>query len=885
MLTARRAGLLLSLLALSGALAWGSPDDEADCERERATLFDEVRARRSDGPDVRRELIDRVRGVIGRYARTAPTCVGRLREHEVYLYLMDDRFEEMVSTSSAYLDGAGRATSVRSQVILRMQQAYALGRLGQTLESARASYAAASLAGDAPAVYGARALTEAGRIARMLGELDESEAYLRAALDLVEDSIDVAPGLADIKGLTLLSYSILTDLKLRDAVSDAERDSLVALLDERTAAGLAVLSTTGQPAGHRSVVLSLSAVAAAHQGDLERARRRIREAPALAREAGLLAPEALFEALMAEGRIAEIEGDMAAAADAYRRGRDEALRLGSPRNEAAALEHLGLLEERRGRWAEAAGYFEQAIERREIERDRLGLDDWSSSAFATMQRPYRGLVRTQLATGDVRGAFRTLDQTRARYLRDLLRYQTIRATLRSETRRQIDSVVERLSETRLAFLRAATPEERAAHRFETSAYQQEIAELTATAPLDSLPELDLGALQAQLATEGRVLVTYFVDDARSAAFVLTPDTLVSVPLEATRATVRAQLEAVGWPWRAGPPDPALALPPLHRLHQLLVAPVRPWIETDRVTIVPDVDIATVPFAALTAAPAEDYATAQYLLHDWVISTDLAAALVRTNGASNEETTPRPLDVIAFGKSTFTRSRSTWNTAGLSDLPNVSREVERVAMAGRADALIDADATERRFRQRAEEADVVHLASHAEVNPTLPLYSRIALSEDGRDDGVLHLYEVLDLDLDVDLVVLSGCSTAGGGRRGGEGLVGLQYGMRAAGARATVATLWPVADDATAELMGTFYDGLAAGRGKDEALRDAQRAYLAAHSGIEASPFYWAAPIHSGSPDPVPFERGMLGWALGAGFVGAVLAAWVAWRRRPYPADV
>jgi CHAT domain-containing protein len=830
-------------------------------------------------------LIERINALIERYSRSAPDCTGRLREHEAYLLVMDNRFEEVVSTTSDYLDGEGQRTSTRSKVILLMQQGYALGRLGRWLDAAQANYRAAGMANDAPATYGVRALIEAGRMARMLGELNESESYLRASIALANDSLDAAPELVDLKGHAWTSYSILTDLRLRDAGTPVERDSLVELLDTRTAAALELLSTTGQPAGFRSVVLGLSAVAAAYRGDFDTARRRLRQAPALAREAGLLAPEAGFETLMAEGRVAEIAGELSRAADAYRRGRDEALRIGYARNEATALEHLGRLEEQRERWAQAATYFEEAIARREIERDRLGLDDWSSSAFTTMQKPYRGLVRTQLALGNVQGAFRTLDLTRARYLRDLLRYQEVRKSLKPTTRSQVDSVADKLSETRMAFFNATTPAERAARRLETSRYQRQIERLTETGPTSG-PEtdLDLHVLQEQLAVEDRTLVAYFVDDLESSAFVLRGDTLVNVPLPTTRAGVREELEAIGWPWNAGAPDPALALPALHRLYSLLIEPLRPWVPTHRVTIVPDLDVATVPFAALTSRVTDNYATAPYLLHDWAIGTELAAALIEPAPSSGDSTETRPLDVLAFGRSDFGGDRSTWNTAGWGDLPHVTREVRRVASTGEGEALVDAEATEHRFRQRIGDADVVHLASHAEANPTLPLYSKIALSEDEREDGVLHLYEMMELEVDADLVVLSGCSTAGGGRQSGEGLVGLQYGMRAAGAQATVATLWPVADDAMAEIMGAFYDGLASGKSKDLALRDAQRAYIGTHDGIEASPFYWAAPALSGTPDPIPFERNVPWWLLGLGGAGAILAASLAWRLRTYPTD-
>jgi CHAT domain-containing protein len=52
----------------------------------------------------------------------------------------------------------------------------------------------------------------------------------------------------------------------------------------------------------------------------------------------------------------------------------------------------------------------------------------------------------------------------------------------------------------------------------------------------------------------------------------------------------------------------------------------------------------------------------------------------------------------------------------------------------------------------------------------------------------------------------------------------------------VASLWSVDDDATAQLIVGFYQGLKAGKPKDEALRDA----MLAVKGRKADPFFWAA---------------------------------------------
>ena len=63
----------------------------------------------------------------------------------------------------------------------------------------------------------------------------------------------------------------------------------------------------------------------------------------------------------------------------------------------------------------------------------------------------------------------------------------------------------------------------------------------------------------------------------------------------------------------------------------------------------------------------------------------------------------------------------------------------------------------------------------------------------------------------------------------------------AGARTVAATLWPVADASTAELMIRFYENLRQGMPKDEALRDAQLDFI--RGDVEekyASPYYGAA---------------------------------------------
>jgi CHAT domain-containing protein len=78
------------------------------------------------------------------------------------------------------------------------------------------------------------------------------------------------------------------------------------------------------------------------------------------------------------------------------------------------------------------------------------------------------------------------------------------------------------------------------------------------------------------------------------------------------------------------------------------------------------------------------------------------------------------------------------------------------------------------------------------------------------------------------VVLSACETSLGNLTQGDGVLGLQRGFHAGGARSVVASLWSVHDAATSVLMEEFYNNLwreDKPLGKLEALRQAQLTVL------------------------------------------------------------
>jgi CHAT domain-containing protein len=144
--------------------------------------------------------------------------------------------------------------------------------------------------------------------------------------------------------------------------------------------------------------------------------------------------------------------------------------------------------------------------------------------------------------------------------------------------------------------------------------------------------------------------------------------------------------------------------------------------------------------------------------------------------------------------------------------------------------------------------IVHFATHGLLNSRRPELSGIVLSlvdEEGRpQEGFLRAYEIYNLKLNAELVVLSACSTALGKEIKGEGLAGLTRGFMYAGTPRVIASLWNVRDDATAELMKRFYRNMLIGKSSPAAaLREAQVSML--REPRWAAPYYWAGFVLQG----------------------------------------
>jgi CHAT domain-containing protein len=152
---------------------------------------------------------------------------------------------------------------------------------------------------------------------------------------------------------------------------------------------------------------------------------------------------------------------------------------------------------------------------------------------------------------------------------------------------------------------------------------------------------------------------------------------------------------------------------------------------------------------------------------------------------------------------------------LERLPHSRDEAERIlALVPAGDSLSAsgfAASREMAFNPELSRYRYLHFATHSLINNQHPELSGIVLSlvdEDGSDrDGFLRSYEVYNLHLPSEMVVLSACSTGLGKDVRGEGLMGLTRGFMYAGAARVTVSLWDVDDVATAALMARLYRGI------------------------------------------------------------------------------
>jgi CHAT domain-containing protein len=492
----------------------------------------------------------------------------------------------------------------------------------------------------------------------------------------------------------------------------------------------------------------------------------------------------------------------------------------------------GLLHDMQGENDKALAAYLRAVDLLEADRRNL-TDEQSRGTFLENKiEMYYWPVLQLLERRRYGEAFELLERSRSRVLADLMASRQIELSSRRE---------------RAAFGEAVTLRTRIA------ALQKELFELKSLADRDRYADKIAGietdirrledehrALAGRLASEtprvqtlvvsqpaslaqvqqsarrdGYEVLYYLVRDTGMVVWLIGADTVTVRSVFLPRSELGSKIDRLRKSLTDG--KAAFDVQTSRELYLFLVEPIRRWMKTDHLVIVPHEDLHYLPFQALQNPEDGSYLGERAQLSYAPSATVLLAS--------------KKVHQIAGG---------TLLAIADPDLPRAVDEVDVLGQlyAGRGKVVTDVLASETDVRAWAGQHPLVHLSVHGVFSPRAPLLSHLKLRRDAQNDGQLTAAEMFGLPLDrVTLLVLSACETGRAEATHANEILGMLRALLYAGANTLVLSSWKVDAKSTELWMTTFYRE-AQGKPLSEAARVALRTVKQRPD--YAHPYHWAA---------------------------------------------
>lgn len=292
-------------------------------------------------------------------------------------------------------------------------------------------------------------------------------------------------------------------------------------------------------------------------------------------------------------------------------------------------------------------------------------------------------------------------------------------------------------------------------------------------------------------------------------------------------------------------------------------------ELEQLLILPDAELSFIPFGLLLSEKpkADSYSDLPYYLKDFAISYNYSAALwLENKNSKKRKNNGLILGLAASYQGEAAEQRApkaqNWRSV-LQDLPAAKEEIKRLSYDYQGDFFIGELATESLFKEKARNYAVLHLAMHGLLDEQNPSLSALAFTEDNdsSENNFLQAYEIAQMQLQADLVVLSACQTGQGRFERGNGTASLARAFMYAGSPALLVSLWQVNDQSTAYIMHQFYAQLAQGNNKAKALQQAKLSYLKEQTEeLAKHPNLWSAFILLGEEKSLIIKEKRSSWS-------------------------
>ncbi|WRH68497.1 MAG: CHAT domain-containing tetratricopeptide repeat protein [Planktothrix sp. GU0601_MAG3] len=561
--------------------------------------------------------------------------------------------------------------------------------------------------------------------------------------------------------------------------------------------------------------------------------------------------------------------------------------IGDQPKEALSRYRVATVERKKGNFAEAIAQIETALTIVEDLRTKINSQDLRASFLASKQDYYQFYIdllmqlnQQQPNQGWDGKALQISERAKARSLLDILAQAQGEVTSGIDpqllTKKQtLKQKLSTLEEQRVKLLsQPHTNQQKQELNQEIEILLQDYSQVLDTirvnnphyATLTQPQPLTLTGIQ-KLLDDQTVLLEYAVGKERSYLWAVTPNSIKSYELPPEKT-----IETAVKNFRDN-----LILPSKRLRRSLyeetgkaltqIAFPLIPSLKNKRLLIVADGALQYVPFAALPepGAPGDSEAIPLIINHE--LLTLPSASVLGIMREENQNRKPPEKLLAVLADPVFASTDDRLKSVVLQALKALPPDLERSAResgvlfdrlpftqeeANQILGLVPEDNSlqEVGFNASRETATnpqlsqyrFVHFATHGLLNSENPQLSGLVFSlvnQNGESqNGFLRLYDIFNLSLPAELVVLSACETGLGQEIKGEGLVGLTRGFMYAGASRVVVSLWKVDDQSTAELMVKFYKGiLEEGLAPGAALRQAQ-IQMQNDSGW-VPPYYWS----------------------------------------------
>jgi len=487
---------------------------------------------------------------------------------------------------------------------------------------------------------------------------------------------------------------------------------------------------------------------------------------------------------------------------------------------------------------------------------------------------YRGLIDLQVERGKSDEAFMYADSAKARAIRSITLAR--RNNHSFEQSRTVIDLEQKLSTARTKMLVSRTREERAALQKEIHDAENSLDEERLVNEVEQSRDrvtwsksIKINSLREMMARDQAALLEFSLGETRSFVWCITSEGFWCEVLPSQQVIEKALRPYLAL--LAAQPNPLTVESDIAKVQaqsktlcSMLLGKLSGRISANqKLIIVPDGILHYLPFETLMSE-------GRYLVADHEISYVASASMLGLWSGDESADNKHKMELLAFGDPRFEplplarapRRRSIGNQfaepAQSSDrfdrtpLPRTRDEVEYLSSlfpTDRSRVYVGKASTEDALkRESLRDYKRLHFATHSlidEVNPTRSAVM-FSLDDDKREDGVLEVGEIAELDIDCDLVVLSACRTARGKLYSGEGIVGLSRAFIRAGARSVAVSLWNVSDITTSRFMKEFYRRMASGGRNAAALRAAKLEMLK-DAGEGRHPYYWAPFVIIGKP--------------------------------------